>query len=1347
MPPARKLVPLPSVTPSTLARSSAHRTASGSSSTSSTTGNPPPAKASGSRDSDEIERQRLRYQAQVQNAHMEEDDPLAVYKEFVEWMVKEYSVKSADTSKAQSELGELLKKATEQFKDDEVYKQDLRYLKLWVLYIAWVQQDLKTRSNKRGPGDKELQVTAALDMYEDLETNGIGTSFSMFYEEYAKLLETHGKYQEADRVYSRGLDHLARPIARLKTRSNEFKARCGHLLSASRPSSGPSNSARHASGSSDAGSKPTQHHTASSTSAHFQYISSSSVKHAPPSSTESRYAVMLAPPIPGKRQEKMMFQMALLFADGMEYSIQEARAKSVGLLGKKWGPPPSSEMRSIAASTSANQAGGRQHGVSMPVDFNDNGQKNSTKSFARRRSLMIGGGPEPTMTINTKEALNDVFGMYNSPEKTMKSMLPGSKHAPLKKVEPITPLMAHKPIQSQLRSQPNENENAPSMPDKTPTAAFRPFVDENSQAKRPAPSAFTPFVDSEAKTPAVTPRAVLSLKDPSTAPSSIPRPSENASTRSAFTPKPVPVPEAVFSRVFTPADKPPPLAPLRDVFTDDHGKPQPRPKPVLTHERARSHHDVPSSTVFEPSNSTNEPVLRPQPAFKPFVDENIGSARTPFRVFSRPGEEEEELGGAASTAITPKPSAACRLLTDKPTFTPYRDDALPPTTPAPGATFVPPSVPTFTPYLDSKEDESIHPHNDDTLSHVVDTDPSITSHTPPWSNSVTEVPGEDEDTQTDQVFTNPEDQYTDDYAYDEEGEEVYENPPMVEEGQEEVQYEEEGIEYQDIREVPLGGRFGQFNVMTPITERTYEFTGSVRSAFGFTPSQRLGHIDEDEDASKEGIVLGHGRVDEDGAVRKAELLAAELKEEEEEDPRRRPVSPLRLSIDHPPPPLPHQGLEPVFGEVKKTGGLSLGDSLALTHSFRPQNPCNPFDPRILSSLLSLIPTDAYFHDLRDQDITLLEGLQKFTKKAKKGSGDSASFPITLKGQKFSVFEKLGEGGFGSVFKAQDMGMRMSQGDGDEDDEDDEDVDGDDDENSSMVALKVVKPRNLWEYHVLRRLHTSLPQNLRPSLVLPHALYAFRDESFLVLELCPQGMLLSIINNAVSAGVSQQGACLDELLVIFFTIELLRLIEAMHNAGFIHGDLKIDNCLLRLEDVPGGSSAWSGLYQPSGEGGWKHKGLKLIDFGRTIDTKLFSPGHQYIAEWDADERDCFEVREGRPWTYQTDYFGLAGIIYCMLFGKYIQSSSITTTPRSSSTQPPQHKISTPFKRYWQKDIWNKLFDLLLNPCSVHPDESLPISNELAEVRKEMEVWLQANCNRTSNTLKGLLKKVEMSCLVG
>lgn len=78
--------------------------------------------------------------------------------------------------------------------------------------------------------------------------------------------------------------------------------------------------------------------------------------------------------------------------------------------------------------------------------------------------MLVGGGAEPTVTINTKEALEDVFGMYNSPEKTLK--LPGSKHAPLKKVDPVTPVVA--PRMAFSRAQENENvQNA-----KTPNCMF-----------------------------------------------------------------------------------------------------------------------------------------------------------------------------------------------------------------------------------------------------------------------------------------------------------------------------------------------------------------------------------------------------------------------------------------------------------------------------------------------------------------------------------------------------------------------------------------------------------------------------------------------------------------------------------------------------------------------------------------------------------------------------------------------------------------------------------------------------------------------------------------------------------
>jgi len=204
------------------------------------------------------------------------------------------------------------------------------------------------------------------------------------------------------------------------------------------------------------------------------------------STAASRYAVMIAPPPPDKRPERFRCDMSLLFTtEGVEYSIQEVRARSIGLLGKKWGPPPPSEFSYSSASSSSSSSS------TTTVDFSDSGGKTLRQKYHARKSFF--SGAEPTVTINTKEALADVFGMYNSPDKTMKLAVPGSKHAPLKKVEPVTPLVP--PKVTVLK----ENENSHNA--RTPASgqsslyplllllmsltlfiAFRPFVDENSQS-------------------------------------------------------------------------------------------------------------------------------------------------------------------------------------------------------------------------------------------------------------------------------------------------------------------------------------------------------------------------------------------------------------------------------------------------------------------------------------------------------------------------------------------------------------------------------------------------------------------------------------------------------------------------------------------------------------------------------------------------------------------------------------------------------------------------------------------------------------------------------------------------
>lgn len=38
--------------------------------------------------------------------------------------------------------------------------------------------------------------------------------------------------------------------------------------------------------------------------------------------------------------------------------------------------------------------------------------------------------------------------------------------------------------------------------------------------------------------------------------------------------------------------------------------------------------------------------------------------------------------------------------------------------------------------------------------------------------------------------------------------------------------------------------------------------------------------------------------------------------------------------------------------------------------------------------------------------------------------------------------------------------------------------------------------------------------------------------------------------------------MDELLCIYYTTEMLYMLEALHGAGIIHGDFKPDNLLIR-----------------------------------------------------------------------------------------------------------------------------------------------------------------------------------------
>ncbi len=215
--------------------------------------------------------------------------------------------------------------------------------------------------------------------------------------------------------------------------------------------------------------------------------------------------------------------------------------------------------------------------------------------------------------------------------------------------------------------------------------------------------------------------------------------------------------------------------------------------------------------------------------------------------------------------------------------------------------------------------------------------------------------------------------------------------------------------------------------------------------------------------------------------------------------------------------------------------------------------------------------------------------------------------------------------------------------------------------------------------------------------------------------------------------------MDELLAMFFTIELMRTVEGLHAKQLCHGDLKADNCLLRLDELSG-TSLLANKWRADGGGGWGARGISLIDFGRGIDMRAFVPHVEFFADWKMTEQDCSEMREARPWTWQIDYYGLASTIHCLLFGKYIETMRCDSGGIGKGRK---YKIREGLKRYWQTDIWADCFEVLLNPTSFVGGEeggTMPVLKSMKRVRERMEAWLEANSERGIG-LKGLIVKLE------
>ncbi|KAJ1770139.1 protein kinase [Coemansia sp. RSA 1813] len=161
--------------------------------------------------SDSLEMLRVSSHLQSQNAQFqaeiaaqdptETDDPLDVYYRYIQWLLEVFPQANGHQS-----VIRLVERPLKLFQEEERYRNDTRFVKMWLWYIGIVNSSQEA-------------------VFQFLMSNKIGDSLAIMYEEYAKMLESYGKTRKADEAYQLGIARRAQPLARLQRKYSDFQRR------------------------------------------------------------------------------------------------------------------------------------------------------------------------------------------------------------------------------------------------------------------------------------------------------------------------------------------------------------------------------------------------------------------------------------------------------------------------------------------------------------------------------------------------------------------------------------------------------------------------------------------------------------------------------------------------------------------------------------------------------------------------------------------------------------------------------------------------------------------------------------------------------------------------------------------------------------------------------------------------------------------------------------------------------------------------------------------------------------------------------------------------------------------
>ncbi|KAM4013950.1 mitotic checkpoint serine/threonine-protein kinase BUB1 beta isoform 2-T4 [Anomaloglossus baeobatrachus] len=214
-----------------------------------------------------------------------------------------------------------------------------------------------------------------------------------------------------------------------------------------------------------------------------------------------------------------------------------------------------------------------------------------------------------------------------------------------------------------------------------------------------------------------------------------------------------------------------------------------------------------------------------------------------------------------------------------------------------------------------------------------------------------------------------------------------------------------------------------------------------------------------------------------------------------------------------------------------------------------------------------------------------------------------------------------------------------------------------------VAVKVDSRPVPWDFYIVQQLKERLGDAFETNFIEQSSCYLFADAFVTLYKDVDRFSVQAILENADPV---------VEHVAILLAYNLLSLVEKLHVAEIVHGDLRPETLLLdgRLFDLSSCTEM--------------NNCLKMIDFSHSMDVRLY-PALTARAFPIAQTEHGQQILRPQSSPYQVDLLGIANVVHLMIFKAPLQLQQIDSS----------WKITRQVPRWWNQSLWDTFFSKILN----------------------------------------------------